>query len=260
MYWKYGLLRMAEKDSNWKDGLERTIFDAKCDELRSEIMERNSQRRDKRTRENVPPKSVNTSDGDISITLSEKEELVEEACKALRSSHPSVPSTRIYQCLFNSIVDHHMKYKAPVFHMPSTIKLDECYGLHFFEPRYRLLISEVLSNYPISAKRGEVITPRISGLFPLPQGQRVLGGDIKASLLDLLEKNESLLQEYHLPTFIHAHQSPLRRNTPATIVQIERCGVSAGKSALVLFCLVNSCVQYEDSTIWILHLNFIAVI
>ena len=204
LHWKNGLLRLVENDPNWEEGLKRTIFDAKCDELRSEIRERNTKRRDKRTKENAPPQSVaasavNTSDSDISITLSEKEELLEEACKALRSSHPSVPSTRIYQYLFNSIVNHHMKYKAPVFYMPSSIKLGECYGLHFFEPRYRLLISEVLSNYPVSAKRGDIITPRISGLFPLPQGQRVLGGDIKASLLDLLEKNESLLQEYHLP-------------------------------------------------------------
>jgi len=191
---------LIENDPNWEEGAQRVVFDAKCDELRSEIRERNSKRRDKRTKEKkAPPQSViaastvNTSDGDISINLSEKEELLEEACKALRSSHPSVPSTRIYQYLFNSIVNHHMKYKAPVFYMPSSIKLGECYGLHFFEPRYRLLISEVLSNYPVSAKRGDIITPRISGLFPLQQGQRVLGGDIKASLLDL-EKNESLLQ------------------------------------------------------------------
>lgn len=33
-------------------------------------------------------------------------------------------------------------------------------------------------------------------------------------------------------------------------------GIIAGKSALVLFCHVNSCVQCDASMIWLLHLTF----
>jgi len=33
----------------------------------------------------------------------------------------------------------------------------------------------------------------------------------------------------------------------------------AGKSALVLFCIINSCVHYELLVIWLLHLNFVCL-
>lgn len=61
-----------------------------------------------------------------------------------------------------------------------------------------------------------------------------MDGDIAHSLLDLLEKNNTLLQNHHSPTFIHAHQSPLRRNTPATIVQVQHCAIAPDGSADVL--------------------------
>jgi hypothetical protein len=55
--------------------------------------------------------------------------------------------------------------------------------------------------------------------------------DIKSELLNVMEQNQALLAQHQLPTFIHAHQSPLRRNTPATIVQIRQCMVSRDGSA-----------------------------
>ena len=35
----------------------------------------------------------------------------------------------------------------------------------------------------------------------------------------------SKIVQHHTPTFIHAHQSPLHPNTPATIVQVRHCQV-----------------------------------
>jgi hypothetical protein len=57
---------------------------------------------------------------------------------------------------------------------------------------------------------------------------------LKVQLLNFLEQNESLIHQHQMPTFIHAHQSPLRPNTPATIVQIRHCQVSADGRADVL--------------------------
>ena len=57
--------------------------------------------------------------------------------------------------------------------------------------------------------------------------------DIKSSVLDLVEKNESLLGENHLPMFIHAHQD-FRANCAATIVQVQICSISPNGSADVL--------------------------
>jgi hypothetical protein len=58
--------------------------------------------------------------------------------------------------------------------------------------------------------------------------------DLKAITLNLLEDNESIVENFRMPTFIHAHQSPLRHNAPATIVQVQNCIISADGSADVL--------------------------
>lgn len=267
LYWKHALLRLVHKQpSLWEEGMTRVIFDAKCDELREVIMERNRsrttvRRRDKRTRDGQSnqqqqpkPQSVlesktsasqpsdpdSPSDSNTTPSLSNNEKLLQEACTAIQSHpphhHTATPSGT-YQCLHQSIVLQHIRYQAPVFCMPTAVRLGEPFGLHFFEARYRLLISEVMANYPVSARRGGPIIPMVPGLFPPDRihGQtRVMDDDIKASILDLLEKNESLLEKYQLPTFIFAHQTPVRRNTPATIVQVQHCAVAPDGSADVL--------------------------
>lgn len=255
LYWKHALLRLLHKQPClWDEGMKRVIFDAKCDELREEIMERNrsrtTRRRDKRTKDgqNKPQSVVESkvsasllsdpdspSDDNTTPPLSNNETLLEEACTAIQShppQHHTATPSGTYQRLHQSIVLQHIRYQAPVFCMPTAVRLGEAFGLHFFESRYRLLISEVMANYPVSARRGAQISPMVPGLFPPDRGQtRVLDDDIKAAILDLLEKNEPLLEQYQLPTFIHAHQTPVRRNTPATIVQVERCGVAPDGSA-----------------------------
>ena len=263
LYWKAALLRLVKKEPNtWGEGLKRIIFDAKCDEIRDEIMERNRNRaaarggrRDKRTKNGQlnnehPPQSVvgaeeskapvassvNSSKTDNATT--KEEELIEEACQAIQNhppNHHTATSSGMYQCLYQSIFFRHMRYRAPMFCMRSTVKLGDAYGLHFFEPRYRLLISEVMANFPVQSRRGQRISPMIPRLFPPSQPLGAANdGDIKASTLDLLEKNDSLLQDHHMPTFIHAHHPQLRKNVPATIVQVQLCAISPDGSADVL--------------------------
>lgn len=256
---------MDKEPSLWGEGLKRAIFDAKCDELRTEILERNRsrsvRRRGKRTKdgqltEQKPPQAAfeskicasqssesgdnNNSPSDTTAPpLTNDEELLEQACSAIEAHpphHHTATTSGIYQCLYQSVVLRHLRYQAPVFYMNSSVQLGSQYGLHMFEPRYRLLMSEVMSSFPLRARRGERIGPMVPGLFPpsCVHGQRVMEDDIKASTLNLLEENESLLGKYQMPTFIHAHQSPLRRNTPATIVQVQHCAISPDGSADVL--------------------------
>jgi len=138
----------------------------------------------------------------------------------------------MYQRLYRSIVLRHLRYKGPVFIMGSSVLLGSSYGLHFFEPRYRVLISEVMARYSVSARRGEQIVPSVPGIFP-PTSHSIMDDDIKSSVLDLVEKNQSLLGEYHLPTFIHAHRG-FRSNCAATIVQVQICSINPNGSADVL--------------------------
>ncbi|KAL9185268.1 hypothetical protein ACHAXT_003045 [Thalassiosira profunda] len=251
LYWKQALLRMVKDEpSLWEEGMKKLIFEAKCDELRTEMMERNRNRarRGKRTKESQlidPPQSQPEAEGKTSSSAADtsatstvppptkEEALLQEACAAIEShppTHHTTTSSGMHQCLYQSIVLRHLRYQASVFHMPSSVSIGTPYGLHFFEPRYRLLISEVMANYSVSARRGESIIPNVPGLFPPRQGQ-IIPGDMKASLLNLLEENESVLANNHMPSFIHAHQRPLRRDTPAAIVQVAHCMIQPDGSA-----------------------------
>mmetsp|Transcript_47568 Transcript_47568/g.101075 ORF Transcript_47568/g.101075 Transcript_47568/m.101075 type:complete len:410 (+) Transcript_47568:154-1383(+) len=257
LHWKHALLRLMRKEPTlWEEGLKRVMFDSKCDELRAEIMERNrrraTRRRDKRTKygqlnqqqENPTPQAAAesvTSASSYSVehldnpSPSDREELLQRACMTIQAHpprHHTATSSGVYQCLYQSVLLGHMRYQAPVFYMPSAVRLGSTYGLHFFEPRYRVLMSEVMASYPVSARRGQPISPMVPGLFPPQRSHgQVMADDMKAFILDLLEKNESMLRNYQLPSFIHAHQSPLRRNTPATIVQVQQCVIQPDGSA-----------------------------
>ncbi len=266
IFWENALLRLTKRCEMWEDCLKRFVFDSRCDKIRADIVERNRNRnrRDKRTKSNqlqqqrsqqqggelpqsadaliqtVANMGVNNHNNppqssDNSIATTKDVALLKQASEALQSHPPrnhAATSSGMYQCIYKSIVHDHLRYQGKVFYMPSAVRLGTPYGLHFFEPRYRLLVSEVMAPYPVAARRGEQISPMIPSLYP-NNNLRKNGDDddIKSELLNLLEQNQALMGRFHVPTFIHAHQSPLRRNTPATIVQIRQCMVSRDGSA-----------------------------
>ncbi len=254
IFWENALLRLVKKEHLWEDGMKRFVFDSKCDKIRSDILKRNHNRnrRGKRTKNNQLQQQQTRAEAGATTQTSatsnvenlksdkvdnktKEEALLKQACDAIEAYPPhnhTASSSGIHQCIYKSIVNHHLRYQGPVFYMPSAIRLGSPYGLHFFEPRYRLLMAEVMQPYPVSARRGERISPMVPSLIP-SNSLRHNGDDddIKADLLNVLEQNQSLLGKYQLPTFIHAHQSPLRKNTPATIVQVRQCMVSRDGSA-----------------------------
>mmetsp|Transcript_12522 Transcript_12522/g.18377 ORF Transcript_12522/g.18377 Transcript_12522/m.18377 type:complete len:351 (-) Transcript_12522:632-1684(-) len=90
---------------------------------------------------------------------------------------------------------------SAVFYMRGMVRLGQAFGLHFFEPRYRLLIAEVMRDWPESARRGELIAAST---------------------------------QRRLPTFIYAHMSPLAPATPACLVQVHSCMIHPDGSADVM--------------------------
>ena len=66
-----------------------------------------------------------------------------------------------YKDVYMKIVDSHIKIEAPVFIMPSQLDIGSIYGLHLFEPRYRVMVREVLQNCgnPQEARIGGKIYP-----------------------------------------------------------------------------------------------------
>lgn len=91
-----------------------------------------------------------------------------------------------YKSIYEDIVTNYLRFKGPVFYMSGQVQLGEPYALHFFEPRYRLLIAEVMREQTEEARNGGRIRSRGA-------------------------------------SFIHANRAPLAPTTPATIVQVLSC-------------------------------------
>jgi len=258
-FWRAALLRLIDKEPYlWKEGLKRITFNCQCDEIRDKIREcKQHRRRDKRTRETelseqqqqqiesqLSPQSAEPQCLKHSSIISTgdnqtDEDLLLDAAREAFSNNPPQHQTAntsgIYKCLYQSILNKHVRFQAPVFYMQSDLRLGDAYGLHFFEPRYRVLMAEVMSSFPAGARRGGQIQPLLPGIHPQqPDGSLQGMDDVKLSILNILEKNISILSNHHLPCFIHAHQSPLRRNTPAAIVQVRQCSIQPDGSADVL--------------------------
>jgi hypothetical protein len=90
--------------------------------------------------------------------------------------------------------------------MTGVVRLGHTFGLHFFEPRYRLLIAEVMRGWPELARHGATIVARADGRFP---------------------------------TFVYAHVAPLAPGTPACLVQVRQCVIHRDGSADVLLVPVS---------------------
>merc|ERR1712183_835803 len=170
--------------------------------------------------------------------MGDEEILLEAACEAFLNfprTHQTTTTSGIDKCLYQYLLNRHARFEAPVFFMSSSLRIGDTYGLHLFEPRYRLLIAEVMSSFPVGARSGGQIQPILPGIYPQqPNGSLKGMDDVKRSILNLLEQNISIMSNHHLPCFIHAHQSPLRRNTPAAIVQVRQCNIQQDGSADVI--------------------------
>jgi hypothetical protein len=120
-----------------------------------------------------------------------------------------------YKKIYRNVVSKHIRQVLPVFYMPGHILLGGSYRLHMFEPRYRLLVAELLKGYPEEAR----------------QGGNTASGDRPA------------------PIFIHANRQPLGPDNPACLVQLIRCNVSPRDGTVDAMLLPIAYVWLEK--IWV---------
>ena len=144
LFWKAALLRLADRESLglWEEGLKRFVYDADCRDMRRRLRDvnsggsssRNGVRRDKRTRNAAIGASVaseatmdghepqcSSSGNDKDSTVSKSETLLDSACKAMERHPPqnhTATSSGIYQCIYRSVLQNHLRFQAPVFCMP----------------------------------------------------------------------------------------------------------------------------------------------
>lgn len=118
----------------------------------------------------------------------------------------------IFMELYRYILSQYIKFRSPLFYMPDQVEIGREFGIHFFEPRYRLLIAEVMSTYPRDYSTGEPITPLISKLLH--------------NHSDPFKRRSS-----PYPTFIYANNSPLKPNSVVTIVEVCHCIIHENQTA-----------------------------
>lgn len=120
---------------------------------------------------------------------------LQSACIIMQNMIRSTGMDTIYGVhgeLYRYVLSNHIRYIAPVFYMPDeTITRGRPFGLHFFEPRYRRLIGEVMAPYPEEFRNGRVTSLENGITSP--------------------------------PTFIYGNRSPLKRSQAAIIVQVVQC-------------------------------------
>lgn len=119
-----------------------------------------------------------------------------------------------FQQLYKYILNRQLRHVGPVFCMPANVKMNQAYGLHLFEPRYRLLIADVLRDIPREYKDGSK---------------------------NLIDDGQYNVQ------FIHANNTPIEANeTLGTLVQVIRCQIYNDGRADVLLLPIQH--------IWLEHL------
>ena len=132
----------------------------------------------------------------------------------------------MYMELYCHVLIYYIKYTAPLFRMPGVVQLGIPIRLHLFEPRYRLLIGEVMSKFPQEYKTG----------IEIPNEED-----------DDDKTNMSLLNNgYSTPTFLYANK-PLHTGNTAMIVEVRRCAIHPNDTADVELIPIQ-CVRIE--TVW----------
>jgi len=168
--WKLALRRLLLKDPNrWKIGLEHFVSNHFPSDGEQQV------RNDNIRRERNSAGSDMINEPTDLLRMLDNHALNGESC---------------YHLAIKWIVDKFLRIRSPLFYMPGEACLGERFGLHFFEPRYRSLIAEVMAPFPASARTGHPIAANSAGFFP---------------------------------TFIYGNSSQLQPGVVATIVQVLQC-------------------------------------
>lgn len=76
-----------------------------------------------------------------------------------------------YREIYRKVLTSHMYFDAPVFMMPCHLQIGELYGLHLFEPRYRVMIHDLTmrcENPMEAANGGKIRIGRHDGVLQPP--------------------------------------------------------------------------------------------
>ena len=119
----------------------------------------------------------------------------------------------VYKKLFFYVLQNYIKYTGPLFQTSGRVEVGKCIQLHFFEPRYRTMIAEVMEPFPDSFKRGNMIDPNHTD----------------ANIVKDVNNGQ-----FKFPSFLYANNS-LKRRKIIYIVHVQRCLIHGdGRADVIL--------------------------
>jgi hypothetical protein len=103
-------------------------------------------------------------------------------------------------------------FMSPIFYMPCRrLEVGIPLALHFFEPRYRLLIQMVMEGYPTELSDGRLIPNHVP----------------------------------NLPTFVYAHVPSFQQGSRACLVQVHRCMIDPNDGTANVWLMPVAFVKME---------------
>jgi hypothetical protein len=167
--------------SLWVEGLQRLLPMEEYNSVQQ-------QRRQQRLRQQQQPQESSSVQGDAAL---QPLQLLKQVRTHLTEEEVS------YKQLYQNIFTGHIQFSAPVFAMSCHLQLGQVYGLHLFEPRYRIMMHELMqaTENPEAASTGGPILPTVQGGMVTPPmlihanlGTRLVPGE-HACLVQVLHCN-----------------------------------------------------------------------
>lgn len=140
--------------SLWAEGLQR--FLPLLEFMEYEQQKQASQRQKQR-------EEIDDEQQKAEQTLSQTQSPGERELQLLTTVRAHLPDLSHKQ-LTQKIFSEHIHFDAPMFVMPCHLRIGQRYGLHLFEPRYRIMMHDLLqaTGDPQSSSQGGSIRPTIA--------------------------------------------------------------------------------------------------
>jgi hypothetical protein len=200
----------SKSDQLWKDAILRQLMQQSQPELWCDALQNIIHRTTNCTYGNViTQSSLDTAElnGDEKNHKYETvRQLIDQAYQViagdLRQRQSSNAGRMSYQYLYRTVLNTQLRQILPVFIMNGDVVLNEPYGLHLFEYRYRYMMLNLMRQH----------TNRVR------QGNANYGSPTSTAT------RAQLLQQYPM-YFVHANRGNVRRSEMAVIVQVLQCDI-----------------------------------
>ena len=195
----------SKSDELWKDAILRQCLHPSEPDLWYNALQNIIHHTTNRTYNNITKINQNSEDTNGNDKSNMLRQLIEHAYQivAVDPQHQisNVDRTMSYRFLYRTVMNTQLRQVLPLFIMNGDIVLNEPYGLHLFEYRYRYMMQNLMEQHTHMVRQANIHC-----------------GNPTSSTASRTQ----LLQQYPI-YFIHANRGNIRRAEMAVIVQVVQC-------------------------------------